>query len=136
MPVLLSTDDVLGTACAGTAPVEKKRSHLLYPSIVSRQPGTVKLIMYFRLAGALLMCWAPPAPPAASEMRPAEHARAAAAAYRARLADILVAGPATSGVGVPSSELLLDSWKRFLSRWMGALKAAAHSDGSAGQVYQ
>ncbi|CAL8472221.1 g11763 [Coccomyxa elongata] len=83
--------------------------------------------------GALLMCWAPPAPPAASETRPAEHARAAAAAYRAHLADILAAGPATSGVGVPSSELLLDSWKRFLSRWMGALKAAAHSDGSVGQ---
>ncbi|BDA47327.1 probable protein RST1 at N-terminal half [Coccomyxa sp. Obi] len=83
--------------------------------------------------GALLMCWVPPAPPAASEASPAEHARAAAAAYRAHLADILAAGPATSGIGIPSSELLLDSWKRFLSRWMAALKASAQSDGSAVQ---
>lgn len=95
------------------------------------------LTLCLYLSGALMMCWAPPAPPAASEARPAEHARAAATAYRARLADILAAGPATSGVGVPSSELLLDSWKRFLSRWMGALKASsAQIDGSAGQVQQ
>ncbi len=58
----------------------------------------------------------------------------AAAAYRARLADILSAGPVTSSTGAPSSELVFDSWKRFLSRWMGALKASAHCDGSAVQV--
>ncbi len=90
--------------------------------------------MLIEMPGALLLCWAPPAPSADADVTPAKHAREAAAAYRARLAEIAADGPATAGNCAANSDLVFHSWKRFLSRWMGALKAAAQSDGSASQV--
>ncbi|KAK9905743.1 hypothetical protein WJX75_005520 [Coccomyxa subellipsoidea] len=81
--------------------------------------------------GALLLCWAPLAPPPDSDTTPAQHAHQAAAAYRARLGEIAAAGPATAGNSAASSDLVFHSWKRFLSRWMGALKAAAQTNDSA-----
>lgn len=81
----------------------------------------------------MLLCWTPAPPPqGATETDRARHAAEAAAAYRERFSEVAAAGFATaSGLNV---ELVFQAWMRFLSRWMGALKASGHSESNAAQV--
>lgn len=72
--------------------------------------------------GALLLLWAPSAPPPKEAADRVKHARAAATAYSKRFAEVCAAGRCSSSE--VSVAPILHAWRSFLTRWMGALQAA------------
>jgi hypothetical protein len=86
------------------------------------------------IAGATLLCWAPPAPPqGAGSAERAQHAARAAADYQERFRELTASG-FVSAAGSASADLVCHSWLRFLSRWMGALRASGLPDSDAALV--